>query len=51
MFAQVHNLGNQIRVLWTQATPSTATATLGSFYAEPNASGAINITGTNTTAG
>ena len=48
---QVHNLGNQVRVTWTQAKPSTATTTLGAFYAQPNATGLINITGTNTPAG
>lgn len=48
---QVHNLGNQVRVLWTQAELSTATITLGSFYAQPNATGLINVTGTNMTAG
>ena len=48
---QVHNLGNQVRVTWTQATPSTATITLGAFYAQPNATGPINITGTNMPAG
>ncbi|KAL0025575.1 hypothetical protein WJX79_002688 [Trebouxia sp. C0005] len=47
----VNNLGNQIKVLWTQATPSTASMTLGSFYAQPNATGVINVTGTNKTAG
>lgn len=48
---QVNNLGNQIRILWKQATPSTATMTLGTFYSQPNATGEINITGTNRTAG
>ena len=50
-FLQVHNLGNQIRVTWKQAEPSTATVTLGSFYGQPDATGPINIPGTNTTAG
>ncbi len=44
-------MGNQIKVLWTQAAPSTAAMTLGSFYAQPNATGAINVTSTNKTAG
>jgi hypothetical protein len=48
---QVNNLGNQIKVLWTQAAPSTAAMTLGSLYAQPNATGVINVTGTNKTAG
>lgn len=47
----VNNLGNQIKVLWTQAAPSTAAMTLGAFYAQPNATGVINVTGTNKTAG
>ena len=47
----MHNLGNQIRITWTQAQPSTATTTLGSFYAQPNATGLINVTGTHTSAG
>ena len=38
-------------MLWKQAEPSTATVTLGSFYGQPNATGSINIPGTNTTAG
>ena len=36
---------------WKQAEPSTATVTLGSFYSKPDATGPINIPGTNTTAG
>lgn len=48
---QVNNLGNQIRILWKQATPSTATMTLGYFYARPNVTGTVNIINTNRTAG
>ena len=48
---QVNNLGSQIRILWKQAIKSTATMTLGSFYAQPNATGMISVPGSNKTAG
>ncbi|KAL3153841.1 hypothetical protein ABBQ32_013416 [Trebouxia sp. C0010 RCD-2024] len=47
----VQHLGNQVKVAWKQATPSTVTMTLGAFYAQPNATGVIKVPGTDTDAG
>ena len=49
--AQVHHLGNQIKVTWTQVAPSTVKMTLGAFYAQPNATGIIKVPGTDADAG
>ena len=48
---QVQHLGNQVKITWTQVAPSTVTMTLGSFYAQPNATGTIKVPGTDTDAG
>lgn len=48
---QVQHLGNQVKVTWTQVVPSTVTMTLGTFYAQPNATGVIKVPGTDTDAG
>lgn len=47
----VQHLGNQIKVTWTQAVPSTVTMTLGTFYAQPNVTGPVMVPGTDTVAG